>query len=343
VDPLQDKMEGNEEAYELATEWLLRLSSPDVARADLQGWLEWLNRTDDNRVAFETMQEIYHRFAFMPAPLKQELQLASVGRSMGPKTARTAWASRRALIAAAAVLVTTAGAAWWVGHNAMRAETIQAPAEHSMTLRLADGSTAVIGADAMISVEYTKDVRGLNVMRGETYFEVQHDATRPFVVRAGDVQIKAVGTAFNVTRASDAVSVTVTRGVVEVTTMRSAGEPGGGLRRRYSVRVASGQKITLATDEKINNGFSLVSVENVEWRNGRAVFVGAPLSRVIALINKTGDVRIVINDPRVAELDYSGTILASRINEWIAALPKIYPIDIVKLDDGTLDLVFAHR
>ena len=58
--------------------------------------------------------------------------------------------------------------------------------------------------------------RNVRIDKGEAWFQVAKDKKRPFVVAAGDVRVRAVGTAFSVRRLEEGADVQVTEGVVEV-------------------------------------------------------------------------------------------------------------------------------
>jgi ferric-dicitrate binding protein FerR (iron transport regulator) len=51
----------------------------------------------------------------------------------------------------------------------------------------------------------------------------------------------------------------------------------------------------------------------------------------------------LIDDPRVADLTYSGTVFRDRVDEWTTALPEIFPIRTVTLSDGSVALVLARE
>jgi len=78
------------------------------------------------------------------------------------------------------------------------------------------------------------------------------------------------------------------------------------------------------------------------WHNGQIQFFNAPLRQVVKLISQGSPGPVVIDDPRVADLPYSGTILREHIGEWAAALPAVYPIRVVPMQDGGVALVSAE-
>lgn len=97
------------------------------------------------------------------------------------------------------------------------------------TLHLPDGSVVQLNTDTGVDVQFTPAERRIRLARGEAHFAVAKNPARPFIVTAGDVEMRAVGTAFNVRLRSAAVEVLVTEGAVKVaaTEARSGAEGAG--------------------------------------------------------------------------------------------------------------------
>ncbi|HSG69924.1 MAG TPA: FecR domain-containing protein, partial [Planctomycetaceae bacterium] len=81
---------------------------------------------------------------------------------------------------------------------------------------LEDGSIIKLNRGAVVEEAYTADFRRVRLVRGEAHFEVAKDASRPFVVDVGGVNVRAIGTQFNVRLSQEAVDVIVSEGVVSV-------------------------------------------------------------------------------------------------------------------------------
>jgi transmembrane sensor len=125
--------------------------------------------------------------------------------------------SRRALIggvtgAAAAALV--GGVGLW----AARPQRLDTRLGEIRRVPLADGSLVAINTKTALEVAMKPKSRRIVLKEGEAWFQVAKDPQRPFVVAAGAVRVRAVGTAFSVRRGDEAgagVDVMVTEGVVE--------------------------------------------------------------------------------------------------------------------------------
>lgn len=97
---------------------------------------------------------------------------------------------------------------------------LSAPALSATTtprlVTLSDGTVVQLNTGSAVIEEFTAATRRVTLTRGEAHFAVAKNPARPFVVRAGNVDVRAVSTAFNVHLQSSAVDVLVTEGVVQL-------------------------------------------------------------------------------------------------------------------------------
>src|SRR5262245_63689126 len=68
----------------------------------------------------------------------------------------------------------------------------------------------------MLKATLRRNVRDIEMLRGEAYFRVAHDQARPFIVHTASLHVRAVGTSFDVRTSSDRVVVAVEEGMVVV-------------------------------------------------------------------------------------------------------------------------------
>ncbi|MBL8266819.1 FecR family protein [Steroidobacter sp.] len=353
-----DALIGDEPAR-VAADWLLRLDNPALTDEDLQAWLEWLSASDANRNAFDELQSVRRRLRGMPAERRQELIERTVRRPQGlseafrerlnlPRPERSA--GRPVALALAASLVLAVALGVWMYPAYESTTTYAAPSDRHRTVALSDGSSLVIGAQAVVDVTFSRERRSLTVHQGKAYFEVEPDPTRPFVVAAANVEVAAVGTAFSVERDADKVLVTVTHGRVRVTNTETrattvqrgrapvvASVPNGA-GAAVDLQLSQGQQ-TQVELPMARTGVPGSKPEIEGWSDGRVEFVGAPLRDVLAVVNQYAPKQLVIDDPRVGDLTFSGTIFRSHVDEWVDSLPRVYPIEMVALDNATVTLV----
>jgi transmembrane sensor len=203
--------------------------------------------------------------------------------------------------------------------------------------RLPDGSQLSLGAKSLVWIRYGDQERTVTLERGEAFFEVAKDEERPFVVRAGDATITAVGTAFNVRKTGERVLVAVSEGVVRV--KPSAPDRGPVDPRTASQasvppvpeqRVAAGEQITLGGMQTASKVRSVDAEATAAWRGGRLEYLGEPLKYVLADVNRYSAEAISLGDPEAGELLVTGTVYESDVSAWLDSLEEILPVTVQK-------------
>ncbi len=164
---------------------------------------------------------------------------------------------------------------------------------------LDDGSTAAINTASRVSIDLRQDLRLVEVSEGEAWFQVAKDRQRPFLVEAGRVRVRAVGTAFSVRRLEKGADVLVTEGVVEVWADGAEG---------HIVRIAEGNRAYVGDNsfvEMANPRTSSVD-RSLAWRAGKIDLVGQPLSEAVAEFNRYNKRKIVLLDPALGAEQFDG-------------------------------------
>jgi transmembrane sensor len=210
----------------------------------------------------------------------------------------------------------------------------------------------VLGGDSRVLTSFDKEARRLTLERGEAYFRVEHDRTRPFIVTAGHLRVTAVGTAFNVRTSSDRVVVAVAEGIVAIeppplslssdgdSTTQPDQERPRPLVLRDTLRASAGQEVVLdIADEQLQ--VARVEPKAVaSWQTGRLEFTREPLRAVLASVNRYSVRTVTLGDPALGELRFTGTVFADRVDDWIRGLPAVFPVTV--RDEGT-NLVVESR
>jgi transmembrane sensor len=211
-----------------AAQWCARMmrSDADLHRARLDAWLQ---ADDANRDAYERIMRRYNRAGVLAWSSRSR----SSGRSptrRWPVTIGLGIAGVSGGLAAAAMMIMSLSSAmtsvFGTGSPSTGAEGART-AENATyrvgtrvgeirSITLPDGSRVVLDTRAQLAVAFGADERHLTLRRGRARFEVAHE-TRPFVVAAGNGEITARGTIFDV-EAGDRgwVQVTLLRGAVDV-------------------------------------------------------------------------------------------------------------------------------
>ena len=187
--------------------------------------------------------------------------------------------------------------------------------------RLDDGSTLELNAATALSVQFTAAERRVKLETGEAHFAVAHDTNRPFIVSAGGISIRAVGTAFNVRYAVDgAVEVIVTEGKVRV---GQAGPASSAV--ETAPLVAAGERLVLPSQapppmvEKVSPATLRTALA---WQARLVDFADAPLANVIARFNARSRVQLILADETLADRRIGGTFALDEAEAFVRLLER---------------------
>jgi transmembrane sensor len=317
-----------------AADWLARRDSGDWTDEARLRFEQWLNESTLHRVAFLRLETVWERSA--------RLQAFGAGRTPGKIPPVRAWgpasfvalprhtgwiprsAGTKALAAAATILMMLG-----VGFALWPQTSYRTAVGGLASVPMVDGSKITLNTDSQIRVEVDRRERRVDLERGEAFFEVARDATRPFVVRAGNKRIVAVGTQFSVRRDADELEVVVTEGKVRI---ESSGAPQAV--EAGTVARASDAGILLQKEDVAK------AEESLSWRTGTLVFKDSTLSEAVAEFNRYNSRKIVIEDPAVGALEVAGRFRANNVEAFVRLLARGYPVRVETQQD---ELVIKAR
>lgn len=187
---------------------------------------------------------------------------------------------------------------------------------------LPDGSFVELNTGAEITVNFSPTRRGIELVRGEALFTVAKDSSRPFVVNAGGVEVRAVGTAFTVRVEPSKVNILVTEGRVAVErasdgqSLLRPGEPRAtdppSSPAAEAPVLAAGERIVVPVTESPPAVVPVAALsardiaEALAWRQRRVEFTATRLADAVPLFNRENRLQLSIADSATGELRISG-------------------------------------
>lgn len=246
------------------------------------------------------------------------------GRRTGVRRATFGLLAAAAALAIAWITIWSDGAGDARLPAAGKAE-IQVLASTARRVFLPDGSIAELNGDSVIETDFTPGERRVRLVRGEAHFFVTKNTKRPFLVTAGRVTVRAVGTAFNVRLGADTLEVLVTEGKVRLDgTAPVAGAPG---RKAGAPALTAGQRAQIETASAgALPAVSIGELKPVEvdqalgWQSMRLVFNRTPLDEVVAAFNHHNARKLFLTDPALRERTISGTFRADNVGAFTRLL-----------------------
>lgn len=304
-----------------AADWWVRLRDPRRAAGSEEQWLEWSGRDPRHADAFARVSELGAQLGTLDAEARQGLL-----REFAPARTRRWWPFA---IAATFVIACVAGGI--AVHDRLRTESVES-ARYSTAvavdrnIALSDGSQVALGGATLLTTHYTRARRDVDLGAGEAYFQVAHDAARPFIVAAGKISIRAVGTAFNVRRTGERVTIAVAEGRVRVA--GSGGAAIGKVAAADALEAIAGQQISFDPHASGLIVSAISPTGATSWREHRLEFVNEPLDSVVANINRYSPRPLQLADARLGTLAFTGTVDPAALDGWLRALPKILPVRV---------------
>lgn len=306
-----------------AAQWLQRREQPGWSDGDQAALDAWLDEATEHKLAYWRLEHGWAKVG----------RLAALREVPPPNhTSR-----RRLRLWKPAAIAASLAAAVAVGLLSLDIlpdrgrEHYETSVGGRQTLPLRDGSRVELSTDTRMRAAVTDDVREVWLDRGEAYFEVRHDAQRPFVVWAGERKVTVLGTKFSVRRDGDEVRVAVAEGRVRVEPTKVDAPMRPEVLGRGDIAVAKGVSTLVAAA-------SVAQVENaLSWRRGMLSFDQATLAEAAAEFNRYNATKLVLGDPGVAQIRIGGTFEAENADAFARLLGSAYGLR-VEHHDGEIEI-----
>lgn len=289
-----------------AAAWVVRLQDPAAGESDWLTFDAWLDESPAHAPAYDRALALWHELDRHAPALRRRLAL-SPARPRWPLLAGGALAAALAL--------------GWVLHSTGPAgpaiDSIRTAPGERRTATLADGSRIDLDGASALSVSLSATERRVTMAEGEAIFDVTPDASRPFVITVGDRRVRVVGTEFDVRRRGDDLSVTVRRGVVEVSSLDGSGQ---------AVRLTVGDQVEHQIGTAAQRTATVSPDDIFAWRSGRLVYRDRPLSEVITDLNAQFPKSVTLADRKTADMRFSGVLVLDDEDMVVHRLTQLAPL-----------------
>ena len=322
-----------------ASLWLVKLDEglTDVQQQELSSWL----RHRRHRDAFLEMARLWDKMDSLSQLSELFPDVPSQKRRRTPLLA----------MAASVMLLVFTGLATWqmwpASPSVLQVQhvgTFTSPVGQQRQITLPDGSQLWLNTDSVADVTFTSNQRLIHLKRGELHIAVAKNRQRPLSVLAGQQQIQAVGTEFNVALHDNDVELVVTEGKVKVAT---------GVGNKHDVLDTA----AVALDNKapvVMQGFKSqltgqqigmperVRSDELEavqaWRNGQLIFRGEPLETVLHEISRYTSKQFVIRDTQLAQVQVAGLFNTRDVDAMLASLAQNFSLQFTEKSPNQVEV-----
>jgi transmembrane sensor len=336
-------MESHRQIEQAAAAWLVRSDCEEWNHAEQAELHAWLSASTAHRVAFVRLQAAWQQAGRLKAlaggmtkngasPPGEQPRALPPARLEAPRRYRMRVPRMLGGSVAAAGLAAAVVVGWlaWSHQGTSYRTAIGGIAAISMK----DGSTVTLNTNSGIRVALNETERRVDLERGEAFFEVAKDPSRPFIVRIGDQRVIAVGTKFSVRREPNHVRVIVTEGRVRVEHSESHEPADVALISAGGVAVA-GVAGVLVQDKSLSD-----AEERLSWRQGIVIFRETLLSDAVAEFNRYNTRQIYIEDSALGSLRIGGHFRTNNAEGFVRLLADALPI---RVEDDKSRIVLHHQ
>jgi transmembrane sensor len=300
-----------------AADWLSRQQFEDWDAGQQTQLDAWLVESDNHAAAYWRLSATFRRTDRLAALHRPETRddINPIGKRRWPVVS-----------AAIVLLAIVAAAGAYLSQMGSNRTYLTAVGGHT-SLTLADGSKVDLNTDTILRATIGAHARDIELVRGEAYFQVKHDASRPFVVTAAGHRITDLGTKFLVRTVSQGLEVALVEGRARLDNADPA-------RKHSTVLIPGDLAVATADTTTVLRKHAPELADDLAWRRGSLVFHNASLTDAASEFGRYGGVKLVILDPSVAALTVNGTFRTNGAEEFAAVAHEIFGLHVARVDSS---------
>jgi transmembrane sensor len=185
---------------------------------------------------------------------------------------------------------------------------------------LPDGSVITLNKNSVLSYpeQFKGNTREIALLKGEAFFKIAHNHTKPFIVHLNDAVVKVVGTSFNIRHSKVDAEVIVETGIVEV------------ISKKVTIRLQPKEKAEIDYQSgTITKGLSKDNFFNY-YRTNEFVANQTPLWRIVEVLNAVYQVNILVPDPVLANRTLTTTLRLGALDPILDVIANTFNVRIVR-------------
>ena len=327
-----------------ASEWFIDFRAGDVDGEARLRFIEWLRRSPEHIQAYLEVSGVWSelpssdpegRFdiASLIARARNEpdvIPLSPVNPRLPPpppaaEPRALRKLSRRPVLAAAALALLASITALFLWIDSDTARSYSTGIGEQRTIQLLDGSTVELNARSRVKVRLTDRRRDVALIEGQALFRVAKDKQRPFVVQAGDAQVRAVGTEFDVYKKQAETVVTVVEGRVETYSGADGADAA-------AIMLSAGEQLTVLP-HTVTKPTRADTAAATAWVQKRLIFEETPLNEVAEEFNRYNRRPLTIDDAELQTLKISGVYSSTDPTSLINFLRSQSSISVIETEN----------
>lgn len=275
-----------------AIEWLLRLRSHELTESEIREFADWLSFDLSHTQAFAKAEDLFDVMAQAlqmpaletnPSPFRLSELAFNTAKPAPPKNRLSRWMVIPLALAASWLFVVNLvlpkqASLWDVYLSDYHTGTGE-----QRSVQLADGSSLFLNTDTAVSVDFQNTSRHIILHHGQVQFTVAADPSRPFTVSTDELQVRALGTVFEVyQQASGDTDISVQEHAVAASQLVNGNTP-----KTTPLLIKQGQQLHYTHGSDSLNQPEPADSELIgAWKQRRVIIKDRPLGELVAEIER---------------------------------------------------------
>jgi transmembrane sensor len=298
----------------------------------------WIESSSDNTQYFEQVRNIWEasdknmdsKKIDTPEALKKVL-----GRISKVSSKRSIWYYWQK-VAAIIILPLAIGILLWIYINSHKTNSLNGPVFNEVyaafgtrsSLRLEDSTLVWLnsGSSLRYPIKFSNGIRQV-FLKGEAYFEVKSNASKPFIVQTSTLQIRATGTKFDVQEYNSSPTTEVTLVSGEVLVKESDNK----INSQVISKLNPNQHLVYNKQTKANNIIDEEAYRFIAWKDGKLIFRNESLENVLDKISMIFNVDIELQGEELKNYRYRATFQDESLEEILKLLKYSSPINFIEV------------
>ena len=340
----------NQQIYEEASEWFVRMRDGEDDPSVQGELMDWLRRSPEHVSAYLDIAGIWMEaknveadshldLAARIAAARADRGVTELAPGMRPMSRRYLNARPLLAIAASVFIVWAVVAAWWQYGRDVYSTALG----EQRSIALADGSTVELNSQSRVRVRFDNRQRRIELLEGQALFHVTKDPARPFLVSADGTTVRAVGTVFDVYRKHAGAIITVVEGIVVVDDNEKAGSASTtpvlperpherGDHPFVPIRLAAGGQAIVKPGAGVETGPVNVGAA-IAWTRRELVFEFTPLEEAAEEFNRYNARKLVIEGEPLRAFKVSAIFRSTDPRSLVRFMQAIPGVQVRESDD----------
>lgn len=282
----------------------------------------WINENIEHKIAFEEEKNFISEIKSLPKDFLDELK-NEVKQNRNIENRKKRFLNKIIPLAAACILVALY-ISFFVEFTTFTQNYI-ATNKVQNNILLPDNSNISLDANTTINVKYYKNQRLVELSRGKAIFDVTPNKEQPFIIHTDRVNIKVLGTKFEVVNLDNLIQINVLEGTVKVTKTKED--------KKELSTVTKGESLILDKNANMISQKNTNIAKLLQWSEGKYSFQQTNLKEVFNEFSKHLDITVSFEKESTSEYPISGNFDAKHFDDFLKVLPMIHSIKVIKIGD----------